>query len=340
MRVLVTGTAGFIGFHLCLRLIKEGFNVIGFDNVNDYYDKDLKEARLNELYIAKKKYNADFKFIKGSLETFDLLEKIFIEYKPNCVINLAAQAGVRYSLKNPFAYIESNIVGFEYLIELSKRNEVENFLYASSSSVYGGNLKLPFKEDDQTDHPVSLYAATKRSNELIAHTYSNLYNLPSTGLRFFTVYGPWGRPDMALFVFTKAIFEDKPINVFNNGEMIRDFTYINDVVESIRRLIDKPAIASKDFDQDSPKSSISWAPHRIFNIGNSKPTQLMKYISVIEKCLNKKAIINFMPMQMGDVKATYADTSSLESWIQYKPNTPIEEGVKNFVDWYVDFYKR
>ena len=340
MRVLVTGTAGFIGFHLCLRLIKEGFNVIGFDKVNDYYDKDLKEARLNELYIAKKKYNADFKFIKGSLETFDLLEKIFIEYKPNCVINLAAQAGVRYSLKNPFAYIESNIVGFEYLIELSKRNEVENFLYASSSSVYGGNLKLPFKEDDQTDHPVSLYAATKRSNELIAHTYSNLYNLPSTGLRFFTVYGPWGRPDMALFIFTKAIFEDKPINVFNNGEMIRDFTYINDVVESIRRLIDKPAIASKDFDQDSPKSSISWAPHRIFNIGNSKPTQLMKYISVIEKCLNKKAIINFMPMQMGDVKATYADTSSLESWIQYKPNTPIEEGVKNFVDWYVDFYKR
>jgi len=339
MRVLVTGTAGFIGFHLCLRLIKEGFNVIGFDNVNDYYDKDLKEARLNELYIAKKKYNADFKFIKGSLETFDLLEKIFIEYRPNCVINLAAQAGVRYSLENPFAYIESNIVGFEHLIELSKRNEVENFLYASSSSVYGGNLKLPFKEDDQTDHPVSLYAATKRSNELIAHTYSNLYNLPSTGLRFFTVYGPWGRPDMALFIFTKAIFEDKPINVFNNGEMMRDFTYINDVVESIRRLIDKPAIASKDFDQDSPKSSISWAPHRIFNIGNSKPTQLMKYISVIEKCLNKKARINFMPMQMGDVKATYADTSSLESWIQYKPNTPIEEGVKNFVDWYLDFYK-
>tara|TARA_B100000242_G_scaffold294390_1_gene277083 strand:+ start:12200 stop:13222 length:1023 start_codon:yes stop_codon:yes gene_type:complete len=339
MRVLVTGTAGFIGFHLCLRLIKEGFNVIGFDNINDYYDKDLKEARLNELYIAKKKYKADFKFIKGSLETFDLLEKIFIEYRPNCVINLAAQAGVRYSLENPFAYIESNIVGFEYLIELSKRNEVENFLYASSSSVYGGNLKLPFKEDDQTDHPVSLYAATKRSNELIAHTYSNLYNLPSTGLRFFTVYGPWGRPDMALFKFTKAIFEDKPINVFNNGEMIRDFTYINDVVESIRRLIDKPAIASKDFDQDSPKSSISWAPHRIFNIGNSKPTQLMKYISVIEKCLNKKARINFMPMQMGDVKATYADTSSLESWIKYKPNTPIEEGVKNFVDWYLDFYK-
>ena len=339
MRVLVTGTAGFIGFHLCLRLIKEGFNVLGIDNLNDYYDKNLKEARLKELYKAEQKYNADFKFIKGSLESFDFLEKIFIEYRPNCVINLAAQAGVRYSLENPFAYIESNIVGFEYLIELSKRYEVENFLYASSSSVYGGNVKLPFKEDDQTDHPVSLYAATKRSNELIAHTYSNLYNLPSTGLRFFTVYGPWGRPDMALFIFTKSIFEEKPINVFNNGEMMRDFTYINDVVESIRRLIDKPAKSDKDFVKNSPKSSVSWAPHRIFNIGNSKPTQLMDYISVIEKCLNKKAKIKFLPMQMGDVKATYADTSSLESWIQYKPNTPIEEGVKNFVDWYLEFYQ-
>ena len=338
MRVLVTGTAGFIGFHLCLRLIKEGFNVLGIDNLNDYYDKNLKEARLKELYKAEQKYNVDFKFIKGSLESFDLLEKIFIEYRPNCVINLAAQAGVRYSLENPFAYIESNIVGFEYLIELSKRYEVENFLYASSSSVYGGNVKLPFKEDDQTDHPVSLYAATKRSNELIAHTYSNLYNLPSTGLRFFTVYGPWGRPDMALFIFTKSIFEEKPINVFNNGEMMRDFTYVNDVVESIRRLIDKPATSDKDFVKHSPKSSTSWAPHRIFNIGNSKPTQLMDYISVIEKCLNKKAKIKFLPMQMGDVKATYADTSSLESWIQYKPNTPIEEGVKKFVDWYLDFY--
>ncbi len=339
MRVLITGTAGFIGFHLCLRLIKEGFNVIGFDNLNDYYDKNLKEARLKELYIANQRYDADFKFIKGSLESFDLLEKIFIEYEPKCVINLAAQAGVRYSLENPFAYINSNILGFEHLIELSKRNKIENFIYASSSSVYGGNIQMPFKENDEVNHPISLYAATKRSNELIAHTYSHLYNLRSTGLRFFTVYGPWGRPDMALFIFTKAISEDKPINVFNNGEMMRDFTYISDVTESIRRLIDKPATGLKEFDREKPTPSTSWAPHRIFNIGNSKPTQLMNYIAEIEKCLNKKAKINFLPMQKGDVKATYADTSSLESWINYKPNTSIRDGVKNFVDWYLDFYK-
>ena len=339
MRVLITGTAGFIGFHLCLRLIKEGFSVIGFDNLNDYYDKNLKEARLKELYIANQRYDADFKFIKGSLESFDLLEKIFIEYEPKCVINLAAQAGVRYSLENPFAYINSNILGFEHLIELSKRNKIENFIYASSSSVYGGNIQMPFKENDEVNHPISLYAATKRSNELIAHTYSHLYNLRSTGLRFFTVYGPWGRPDMALFIFTKAISEDKPINVFNNGEMMRDFTYISDVTESIRRLIDKPATGLKEFDREKPTPSTSWAPHRIFNIGNSKPTQLMNYIAEIEKCLNKKAKINFLPMQKGDVKATYADTSSLESWINYKPNTSIRDGVKNFVDWYLDFYK-
>ena len=339
MRVLITGTAGFIGFHLCLRLIKEGFNVIGFDNLNDYYDKNLKEARLKELYVANQRYDADFKFIKGSLESFDLLEKIFNEYKPKCVINLAAQAGVRYSLENPFAYINSNILGFEHLIELSKRYKIENFIYASSSSVYGGNKQMPFKENDEVNHPISLYAATKRSNELIAHTYSHLYNLRSTGLRFFTVYGPWGRPDMALFIFTKAISEDKPINVFNNGEMMRDFTYISDVTESIRRLIDKPATGLKEFDRDKPTPSTSWAPHRIFNIGNSKPTQLMNYIAEIEKCLNKKAKINFLPMQKGDVKATYADTSSLESWIDFKPNTSIRNGVKNFVDWYLDFYK-
>ena len=339
MRILITGAAGFIGFHLSLRLIKEGYTVIGFDDLNDYYDKSLKEARLEKLYIAKQKYEVDFKFIKGSLECFDSLEKLFISQRPNCVINLAAQAGVRYSLENPFAYINSNIVGFEHLIELSKRNKIENFIYASSSSVYGGNIQLPFKENDEVNHPISLYAATKRSNELIAHTYSHLYDLPSTGLRFFTVYGPWGRPDMALFIFTKAISEDKPINVFNNGEMMRDFTYISDVTESIRRLIDKPAKGLKEFDKEKPTPSTSWAPHRIFNIGNSKPTQLMNYIAEIEKCLNKKAKINFLPMQKGDVKATYADTTSLESWINYKPNTSIRDGVKNFVDWYLDFYK-
>jgi len=338
MKILITGSAGFIGFHLCLKLIKDGFNVVGFDNLNNYYDKSLKEARLQELYLAKQKYKTNFTFIKGSLESFKSLEKLFKDNKPNCVINLAAQAGVRYSLEDPFTYIQSNIVGFGNLIELSKRNEVENFLYASSSSVYGGNTKMPFQENAEVGHPISLYAATKRSNELIAHTYSNLYNLPATGLRFFTVYGPWGRPDMALFMFTKAINEDKPINVFNNGKMMRDFTYISDVVESVKRLIYKPAIPSLDFDKESPDPSKSWAPHRIFNIGNSKPTFLMDYIAAIEKCLNKKAKINFLPMQLGDVKATYADTSALESCINFKPNTSIEDGISKFVDWYIDFY--
>ena len=340
MKILVTGAAGFIGFHLSLRLIEEGFTVIGFDNLNSYYDVNLKEARLQELYLAKEKHNLDFNFIKGSLESFDTLEKTFKEYRPNCVINLAAQAGVRYSLENPFSYIQSNIVGFANLIELSKRNGVENFLYSSSSSVYGGNIKMPFKETDEVGHPVSLYAATKRSNELIAHSYSNLYNLSSTGLRFFTVYGPWGRPDMALFLFTKAIIEGKPIDVFNNGEMMRDFTYISDVVESIFKLVKKPAISDQDFNKNKPNLSTSWVPYRIFNVGNSKPTPLMEYISAIEECLNIKAKINFLPMQMGDVKATYADTEALDSWIDYKPNTSVKEGVKKFIVWYRRFYKK
>ena len=340
MKILVTGAAGFIGFHLSLRLIEKGFSVIGFDNLNSYYDVNLKEARLQELYLAKEKHNLDFNFIKGSLESFDSLEKIFKEYRPNCVINLAAQAGVRYSLENPFSYIQSNIVGFTNLIELSKRNGVENFLYSSSSSVYGGNIKMPFKETDAVGHPVSLYAATKRSNELIAHSYSNLYNLPSTGLRFFTVYGPWGRPDMALFLFTKAIIEGKPIDVFNNGEMMRDFTYISDVVESIFKLVKKPAISDQDFNKNKPNLSTSWVPYRIFNVGNSKPTPLMEYISAIEECLNIKAKINFLPMQMGDVKRTYADTEALDSWIEYKPDTSIKEGVKKFIVWYRRFYKK
>ena len=340
MRILVTGSAGFIGFHLSLRLLKEGFSIIGYDNLNDYYDKNLKEARLQELLLAKQKYNFDFNFVNGALESLDSLEKVFNEYNPYCVINLAAQAGVRYSLENPFSYIQSNIVGFENLIELSKKNEVKNFLYASSSSVYGGNTKMPFKETDPVGHPISLYAATKRANELIAHTYSNLYNLPSTDLRFFTVYGPWGRPDMALFLFTKAIIQGKPIDVFNNGEMMRDFTYISDVVESIYKLIQKPALSDQFFDKANPNLATSWAPHRIFNIGNSKPTKLMEYIAAIEECLNIKAKINFLPMQMGDVKKTYADTEALESWINFKPNTSIKEGVKKFVDWYLEFYNQ
>ena len=338
MRILVTGAAGFIGFHLCLRLLKEGFIVLGFDNLNSYYDTNLKRARLKELNLIKKKNNLDFTFIKGSLESAEFLEKLFDEFKPECVINLAAQAGVRYSLENPKSYIQSNVVGFQNLIELCKKNEIKNFIYASSSSVYGGNLKMPFKETDTVGHPVSIYAATKRSNELIAHTYSNLYNLPSTGLRLFTVYGPWGRPDMALFIFTKAIIQGKPINVFNNGNMMRDFTFVSDVIESIFRLILKPASSDDFFNQNVPNLSRSWAPFRIFNIGNSKPTPIMEYIAAIEECLSLKAKINYLPMQMGDVKETYADTRFLESWIDYKPNTSIREGVKEFIDWYLDFY--
>ena len=338
MRILVTGAAGFIGFHLCLRLLKEGFIVLGFDNLNSYYDTNLKQARLKELNLIKKKNNLDFTFIKGSLESAEFLEKLFDEFKPECVINLAAQAGVRYSLENPKAYIQSNVVGFQNLIELCKKNEIKNFIYASSSSVYGGNLKMPFKETDTVGHPVSIYAATKRSNELIAHTYSNLYNLPSTGLRLFTVYGPWGRPDMALFIFTKAIIQGKPIDVFNNGNMMRDFTFVSDVIESIFRLILKPASSDDFFNQSVPNLSRSWAPFRIFNIGNSKPMPIMEYIAAIEECLSLKAKINYLPMQMGDVKETYADTKFLESWIDYKPNTSIREGVKEFIDWYLDFY--
>ncbi len=339
MRILVTGSAGFIGFHLSLRLLKEGYSVLGFDNINSYYDQNLKEARLRELYFKRDKFNFDFTFVKGSLESFDSLKNLFEKYKPNVVINLAAQAGVRYSLENPFSYIQSNIVGFENIIELSRRNEVENFIYASSSSVYGGNIKMPFRETDEVNHPVSLYAATKRSNELIAHTYSNLYNLKSIGLRFFTVYGPWGRPDMALFLFTKAITEGKPINVFNNGEMIRDFTFIDDVIESIVRLIKKPATSYSNFDREHPDPSLSWAPHRIFNVGNSQPTPLMEYIAAIEDTLKLKAKFNFLPMQKGDIKETYADNSALESWIDYKPTTSIKDGVNQFVKWYIDFYK-
>ena len=339
MKILVTGAAGFIGFNLSKKLLEEGFTVIGYDDLNDYYDINLKKARLNQLLKLKENINQNFYFKKGSLECFTTLEKTFEEYKPICVINLAAQAGVRYSLKNPFSYIQSNIVGFHNIIELSKIFEVKNFLYASSSSVYGGNINMPFKESSEVSHPVSLYAATKRSNELIAHTYSNLFNLPTTGLRLFTVYGPWGRPDMALFLFTKAIINNESIKVFNNGQMHRDFTYIDDVVDSLIKLIIKPAKISQDFDKAFPDPAKSWCPYRIFNIGNSTPTPLMEYIAEIEKCLNKKAKIEFLPMQLGDVKATSSDTDLLEDWINFKPSTPIKEGVKNFIQWYKEFYK-
>ena len=337
MTILVTGSSGFIGFHLCKKLIQNGEKVIGFDNMNDYYDRTLKENRLNELRkIADEEI---FKFILGSLEDNVILDKIFKVYKPKKVVNLAAQAGVRYSIENPSAYIQSNIVGFNNILEKCRYNKVEHLIYASSSSVYGGNELMPFSEVHSVDHPVSLYAASKKSNELMAHTYSHLYNLPTTGLRFFTVYGPWGRPDMALFLFTDAIINDRPIKVFNNGNMIRDFTYIDDIIEGVFRVIFKTATSNKNFKKSSPNSSNSWAPYRVFNIGNSNPVNLKKYIETIEKNLGKKAIKELLPMQPGDVKSTSANTKLLEEWIGFKPNTSIEDGVNKFINWYKIYYE-
>ena len=337
MTILVTGSSGFIGFHLCKKLIQNGEKVIGFDNMNNYYDKTLKENRLNEL---RKTADEDkFIFILGNLEDNLILEKIFKDYKPKQVVNLAAQAGVRYSIENPSAYIQSNIVGFNNILEQCRYNEVEHLIYASSSSVYGGNELMPFSEIHSVDHPVSLYAASKKSNELMAHTYSHLYDLPTTGLRFFTVYGPWGRPDMALFLFTEAIINNRPIKVFNNGNMMRDFTYIDDIIEGVFRVIFKTATPNKNFKKLIPNSSNSWAPYRIFNIGNSNPVNLKKYIETIEKYLGKKAIKELLPMQPGDVKSTSANTKLLEEWIGFKPNTTIEDGVNKFVNWYKMYYE-
>ena len=350
MRILVTGSAGFIGFHLCKRLIEKKFEVIGFDNLNDYYDINLKSNRIKELKRLAKKNKVPFDFILGDLTSNSDLDKVFT-YQDSCniktpkkdilyVINLAAQAGVRYSIENPSAYIQSNIVGFSNLIERCKKHNIKHFIYASSSSVYGGNKKIPFKESDSVDHPISLYAATKKSNELIAHTYSHLFQLPTTGLRFFTVYGPWGRPDMALFKFTDLIMKNKPIQVFNYGKMTRDFTYIDDVVESIFCLIKKPPSKKESSRQESYNSSNSWAPYKVFNIGNSQPTNLTKYIEAIEKNLNKKAEIILEQMQPGDVEKTYANTEYLEKWIGFKPSTSIDEGIKRFVSWYLSYYKK
>ena len=337
MTILVTGSSGFIGFHLCKKLIQNGEKVIGFDNMNNYYDKTLKENRLNEL---RKTADEDkFIFILGNLEDNLILEKIFKDYKPKQVVNLAAQAGVRYSIENPSAYIQSNIVGFNNILEQCRHNKVEHLVYASSSSVYGGNELMPFSEMHSVDHPVSLYAASKKSNELMAHTYSHLYDLPTTGLRFFTVYGPWGRPDMALFLFTEAIINNRPIKVFNNGNMMRDFTYIDDIIEGVFRVIFKTATPNKNFKKLIPNSSNSWAPYRIFNIGNSNPVNLKKYIETIEKYLGKKAIKELLPMQPGDVKSTSANTKLLEEWIGFKPNTTIEDGVNKFVNWYKMYYE-
>lgn len=338
MTVLITGAAGFIGFHLALRLLRRGVDVFTIDNINPYYDRSLKLARLDILKKCAAESSSTFSFYNINLENGDSVDKIFSDHQPVKVVNLAAQAGVRYSLENPSAYINSNIVGFANILEASRNNNVEHLIYASSSSVYGGNTSLPFSEAQSVDHPVSLYAATKKSNELMAHTYSHLFGLPTTGLRFFTVYGPWGRPDMALFIFTKAILSNEPINVYNEGKMIRDFTYIDDIVESLDLLLEKPAVPDQTFDTNSPTLGTSWAPYRIFNIGNSNPVQLMDYIKAIESSLGIKAKINLMPIQPGDVPATAADTNKLKNWIDFRPNTSIEEGVDRFVNWYLSFY--
>ena len=334
MRILITGVAGFIGYHLTKRLLNDNNQIIGIDNINDYYDQTLKYARLNNLKEIKK----NFEFQKVDLCNKKELDSIFDKFKPSIVINLAAQAGVRYSIENPDAYLNSNLIGFMNIIENCKKFKLQHFLYASSSSVYGGNKNMPFSELDNVDHPVSLYAATKKANELIAHSYSHLFDIPSTGLRFFTVYGPWGRPDMALFLFTKAIIEGNPINVFNNGKMIRDFTYIDDVIESISRLINKPPTKGDFLVDKEINPSNSWAPHQIFNVGNSNPVPLMQFIEVLEECLGKKANKVFKPMQPGDVQSTSADTRLLEEMVNFKPKTSVKEGITKFVDWYKEFY--
>jgi UDP-glucuronate 4-epimerase len=346
MKILVTGTAGFIGFHLANKLLKEGHEVIGLDIINDYYDVNLKYARLSQTGIAKEdiEYNIlinsslypAYRFIKLKLEDRDNLAALFDREKFDRVCNLAAQAGVRYSLSNPFAYVESNIVGFINILESCRHNNIKNLVYASSSSVYGLNEKVPFAEKDNVDHPVSLYAATKKSNELMAHAYSHLFGLPTTGLRFFTVYGPWGRPDMALFIFTKAILEGKPIQVFNNGEMERDFTYIDDIVEGVFRILTgEPPRGNDDWNGNEPDPSSSPAPYKIYNIGNSKPVNLMDFIHAIEESAGKKAIIEYLPMQAGDVKKTWADVSGLAESVDYSPATLVDKGISNFYNTYL-----
>ncbi len=333
MKILVTGAAGFIGFHLTKALLLQGHVVVGLDNMNDYYDVRLKQARL-----ALIESDNQFQFIKADLSDRAMIEQIFEEGQFDAVINLAAQAGVRYSIENPHSYIDSNVTGFLHILEGCRHHKVGHLIYASSSSVYGLDEAMPFQESQSADHPLALYGATKKANEMMAHSYSHLYGLPTTGLRFFTVYGPWGRPDMALFLFTKAIFDGKPINVFNHGKMVRDFTYIDDIVEGIVRLVDKPAVSNDDFNPLSPDSGSSPAPYRLFNIGNSQPVALMDYISALEKAIGREAKKNFLPMQAGDAKATNADTTRLEEWVGFAPSTSVEDGVERFVAWYREFY--
>jgi UDP-glucuronate 4-epimerase len=345
MKILVTGTAGFIGFHVAKRLIDRGDEVIGLDVINDYYDINLKYGRLENSGIIKSQIeygkllssekHKNYSFIKLGLEDKEQIDAFFIEHKFDKVCNLAAQAGVRYSLENPMAYINSNIVGFVNILEACRHNKIKHLSYASSSSVYGLNENLPFSTHDNVDHPISLYAASKKSNELMAHTYSHLFGLPTTGLRFFTVYGPWGRPDMALFIFTKAILEGKPVQIFNEGNMRRDFTYIDDIVEGIIRVIDNPPTGNLEWTGKNPDPSCSKAPYKIYNIGNSTPVSLIYFIESIEESLGKKALKEYLPMQLGDVPATWANVDDLKNDLGYKPNTSVKEGVKRFVEWYI-----
>lgn len=334
MKVLVTGAAGFIGSELTLRLLARGNKVVGLDNHNNYYDPAIKESRL-----ARQIDHPNYVHLRLDLADQVAINDVFEQHKPNRVVNLAAQAGVRYSIDNPLAYISSNIVGFAHVLEGCRHHKVEHLVYASSSSVYGANTSMPFSVHDNVDHPLSLYAASKKSNELMAHTYSYLYGLPTTGLRFFTVYGPWGRPDMALFKFTKSILAGEAIQVYNFGNHRRDFTYIDDIVEGVIRTLDRPAPANQHWKGAAPDPASSMAPWRVYNIGNSQPVNLMDYIAAIEKALGKKAIIELLPMQPGDVPDTYADVSDLKDQFDYKPQTSVQEGVANFVKWYRNYYK-
>ncbi len=332
-KILVTGAAGFIGFHLSRRLLAAGHSVVGLDNMNDYYDVRLKEARL-----ARLTPHPNFRFVRQGLEEREKLHALFAAESFATVVNLAAQAGVRYSLTNPYAYIDSNIVGFVNLLEGCRHYGVRHLVYASSSSVYGANTAMPFSVHDNVDHPVSLYAATKKANELMAHTYSSLYGIPATGLRFFTVYGPWGRPDMALFLFTRAILEGRPIDVFNYGKMRRDFTYVDDIVEGVVRVMDRIPEGNPAWSGDHPDPGTSYAPYKIYNIGNNNPVELLSFIEVLEDCLGKKAEKNILPLQAGDVPATYADVDDLMRDVGFQPSTPIEEGIRRFVAWYREYY--
>ena len=344
-KILVTGAAGFIGFHLSRRLLAKGDAVVGLDNLNSYYDVTLKQARLRILQGAEKEtdlksvpFSAPFSFVRADLADREAMERLFGENRFDTVVNLAAQAGVRYSLENPRAYMDSNLVGFLNILEECRHHGVKHLVFASSSSVYGANTRMPFSVRDNVDHPLSLYAATKKANELMAHAYASLYGLPCTGLRFFTVYGPWGRPDMALFLFTRAILENRPIDVFNEGRMERDFTYIDDIVEGLVRVLERVPAPNPDWQGDFPDPSSSFAPYRLYNIGNNRPVALMEFIEILEGQLGRKAIRNFLPMQAGDVQATCADVDDLMAAVGFRPATPITEGIRRFVAWYRDYY--